>query len=731
MVDSSATQSAKEPQESRNVSLDYDALHRVNFASAQNNVATIRRVAINNPTEKALTNVRITLRAVPPIFREKVWTLDRITPGSEFEVSNSNLSTVLDIERLAGLDEAEIGEIEFCVEADGFQTIVEKSRIELLARDEWGGVNDMAQILAAFVSPNCPAVARLLKEASRLLEAAGHDGSMDGYQLEDPRRAYMLAGAIWSAATGLGLTYAEPPASFEQEGQKVREPDRIVDEGLATCLDSALFLSAAFEASGLNSAVLFSQGHAWVGVWIHKSDFGHVTEPDVVAVRKAVQACEFVPIETTFLTKRPSVGFEQAVDEGRRRLSEEREPEFVMAVDVSRSRAARIRPLASHRVRGGAGTGQQDEVVPAALPKPPDFNLLPGEERDEKPHTSHDRIERWQRKLLDLSLRNRLLNYRDGKQTLPLRCPNVAALEDQLADGKKFRGLSLKEENPVADRTVSPEDAQRIEEEVTRDAFERGQIAVPLTRQEMNNRFLTLFRRAKSDIQEGGTNTLFLAVGFLRWRKTERDMRIYRAPLLLIPVKLERRSAKSDFRIVHHEDGVRINSTLLEFLKRDFQVQIPKLEGELPCDDSGIDVPLILEILRRKVHDISGFEVVEDLALSTFSFAKFLMWKDLVDRTDKLRQNRLVKHLIDEPEDAYGQLSDHAPVTPEEIDRRHTPQDLLIPLPADSSQLAAVIAASEGQDFVLIGPPGTGKSQTIANIITQCIGKGKNGSFCR
>ena len=132
--------------------------------------------------------MRITLRAAPPIIGEKTWTLDRIAPEAEYEVRD--ISTPLDIGHLAGLDEAEVGELEFRVEADGLETIVEKIRIEMLARDEWGGVSDMAQILAAFVSPNDPAVASVLKEAARLLEAAGHDGSMNGYQSEDPRRAY-------------------------------------------------------------------------------------------------------------------------------------------------------------------------------------------------------------------------------------------------------------------------------------------------------------------------------------------------------------------------------------------------------------------------------------------------------------------------------------------------------------------------------------------------------------
>ena len=709
------------------VSLRLRALGRVNFASAQNDVAIVEEITVQNPTDEALADIRLTLRAVPPIIREKTWSIDRVASGSDLPVSD--LSTPLDIERLQGLDEAEIGELEFRMEAQGLQTIVERRRIELLARDEWGGVGDMAQILAAFVSPNDAAVARVLKDAARQLEGAGRDGSMDGYQSGDPRRAYMLADAIWSAVTGLGLTYAEPPASFETEGQKIRGPARIAGERLATCLDSTLFLAAAFEAAGLNPAVLFSQGHAWVGVWIVKNDFGHVTEPDVVAVRKAVQAREFVPIETTLLTKRPSIGFDRAVDEGRRRLAEDRDPEFAMAVDIARSRAARIRPLASHRVAETLEADAVDDAAPAALSPVPDFGLLPSEIGDEEPETPQDRIERWQRKLLDLSLRNRLLNYRDSKQTLPLRCPNVATLEDKLAAGKKFQGFSLDDSDPFGHRTVSPEEALRIEEEVIRDAFERGELVVPLPGKDMDNRLLVLYRRARSDMQEGGTNTLFLAAGFLRWKKAEGDTRTYRAPLLLIPVKLERRSAKSPFRIAHHEDDVRINSTLLEFLKRDFDLRIPELEGELPGDDSGVDVPGVFEIMRRRVRDVAGFEVVEELALSTFSFAKYLMWKDLVDRSDQLRKNRLVKHLIDGAEEWYGDGEDSAPIAPEEVDRRRLPRDLLTPLPADSSQLAAVLSASEGRDFVLVGPPGTGKSQTITNIIAQCLGEGKTVLF--
>lgn len=717
-------QNKKESEGQLQAIIRIEYAERINFASAQNDVAVLHSLKIENTSDEPITDIKLTVTSDPPVFTKKEWNVDRIAAASD--ISLQNLSTPLNIAMLSRQNEAEIGELVVTIENSKGDLLEERCRIELLARDEWGGVDGMAQLLAAFVSPNDPVVAALLKEASRLLEGAGLNGSIDGYQSGDPGRVWLLAGAIWSAATGLGLSYAVPPASFEHQGQKIRGPGRIRSEGLATCLDSSLLLAAAYEAAGLHPAVLFSDEHAWVGVWLAKRDFGHITEPDITVVRKAAQAKEFVAIETTLMTKRPSIGFAHAVDDGRRRLSEDRESEFTMAVDIARARVSRIRPLA---MPGDALPVEiePDEAAPAALPKPLDLETLPGETREDAPNTPPGRVERWQRKLLDLSLRNRLLNFKDTKQSLLFLCPDVSALEDDLANSKKFSMLALREDDPVGSRALSPEDRQRTEENVVADAFEKRQITVPLTSVDMKNRLLTLHRKAKSDMQEGGTNTLFLAAGFLRWKKTEGDTRIYRAPLLLIPVKLERHSAQSDFRILHHEDDVRINSTLFEFLKRDFDLCIPEFEGELPRDASGIDVPYIFEIMRQKVRDVAGFEVVEELALSTFSFAKFLMWKDLVDRTDQLRENALVRHLVDNPSEPIEPSGSQFP--PSELDAQLAPKDLVMPLPADSSQLSAVMAAADGQDFVLIGPPGTGKSQTIANIISQCLANSKTVLF--
>ena len=590
----------------------------------------------------------------------------------------------------------------------------------------------MASILAAFITPNDPTIAKICKRAGMLLEKNGKKGALDGYQSKDPSRSYMLAAGIWSAIVEMGLTYAEPPASFEVTGQKIRSPLRIRNEGLATCLDSALLFAGALEATGLNPVVIFLQSHAFTGVWLTDKTLKSQTERDVVEIRKAIAAREFIAFETTLITSRPAIGFEFALKKANEYLSEASERLFDSAIDIRRSRFASITPLASHQV-GNATMADTDTIEAPPLPPDPHFNLLPSEETSEDNKTPEGRIDRWQKKLLDLTLRNKLINFKDNKQSIPLLSPNLPKLENMLAEGHSLRIISIKEENPagVRDNTLHQRrSGNNINDEFAASALERNQICVSLALNEMNNRLVTLYRKAKSEMEEGGANTLYLAAGFLKWKKEGHSQETYKAPILLLPVTLKRQSAHSHFDLVDHEDDVRINSTLLQFLKRDFEVNTSALEGELPTDEAGIDVPLIFDRMRQIIRDISGFEVIEDAALSTFSFAKYLMWKDLVDRTDDLRKNRLVSHLIDSPDTPFTQHCEGSCLPcPHDIDNRTSKQELLTPLPADGSQLAAIIAAMDGYDFVVIGPPGTGKSQTIANMIAQCLAVGKTILF--
>jgi len=111
----------------------------------------------------------------------------------------------LDAAYLAGLNEAERGDVTLTLTSRAVTLAEIHLPVRLLARDEWGGVADMAQLLPAFVMPNDPAVAKLLRSAAEQLTAHGHPSGLDGYQSGDPKRAFMLSAAIYSAVSALGL----------------------------------------------------------------------------------------------------------------------------------------------------------------------------------------------------------------------------------------------------------------------------------------------------------------------------------------------------------------------------------------------------------------------------------------------------------------------------------------------------------------------------------------------
>ena len=301
---------------------------------------------------------------------------------------------------------------------------------------------------------------------------------------------------------------------------------------------------------------------------------------------------------------------------------------------------------------------------------------------------SESRVERWKRKLLDLSLRNRLLNAKDGKQFVPLSCDDIGKLEDRLS----------------ANVAVN--------------------VDTPLPRAECQKRLKEIYRAGRIALEESGVNSVYVAVGFLEYKQDLAEKIAYRAPVLLIPVRLERKSASDGYRMVRLDEETRLNTTLVEFLRSEFGLSLSALDP-LPEDDSGVDVGKVMNCLREAVHGKS-WDVVEEAALGFFSFGKMALWQDVASHMDVMRKNPLVDHLA-----VGGRIYDDGiEVFPPEEIAQHIDQSMLYcPLGADASQLTAVLYSELGKSFVLHGPPGTGKSQTITNIIAHNLAIGRRVLF--
>ncbi|MGB3602671.1 DUF4011 domain-containing protein [Gordonia sp. (in: high G+C Gram-positive bacteria)] len=235
----------------------------------------------------------------------------------------------------------------------------------------------------------------------------------------------------------------------------------------------------------------------------------------------------------------------------------------------------------------------------------------------------------------------------------------------------------------------------------------------------------SLMRRASSDYLERGVSILYMSFGLLEWKDIDdKDMV---SPILLQPVELHSQGPKATPTIAEGDDGAVINPALLLRLK-EFGIELPEAE-----DLDSESVTDVLDLVRTKLETaddaISQWTMTDDTYLGTFSFMKEAMFRDLQDNEAAVLASPLVRALAtSNPKKQTAAFRFNA-IPSAQIDDHFSPEVTPLVLDADSSQRAAIAAALAGKSFVLDGPPGTGKSQTIANMIGSLVHANKSVLF--
>ena len=689
---------------------------RVSFAMQQNGVPWVDSVALTLKHTTPIEDITIRLSLDNDEAEPWVGRLARLDPETQIALTPDTF--VLSAKTLAMRTEAERTAI-VCEVTSAEGAMKKIFPIDLLAFDQWPGVGYFPELTAAFVTPNHPKVAELLHIARGVLSEQNDSDALDGYQSKSRQRASLIAEACFNAVAAQNIGYINPPASFELTGQRVRLIDQVIRENFGTCLDLSLTLMSMWEQCGLHPLVLLPEGHAMPAVWTHDAHLAEAVIDEPARIRNLIELGEIIPVEATHLTQRGAM-FAGAIDAAKEKIQSPGNAFHAVDIRSARKRGVRPLPLRDDGQSGVDLDAVKTEVHQTANSTIDRVALADRAEAWEREQDSISdeqvpaaaRILRWQKRLLDLSLRNRLLNYKETGRTLPISVPDLPELENKLANGERFKVL------PKQDDTQA----------FLRDELADNHLRANATDAESQKRLLNLYRTAKSSIEETGANVLYLALGLLKWYEHDNADQERFAPLVMLPVTLVRGSASGGgytYTLQLSEEPLYPNVTLLEKLRVDFGVETDGLD-DLPEDENGLDIDLIFRNFRSAIRNMPRWEVLDACSIGLFSFNKFLMWKDLQEKTDRLKENRLVEHLVELPDADFDvrPFPDSA-----KLDDELRPDDLLCTRDADSSQLAAICAAAEERTFVLEGPPGTGKSQTIANVIADALARGRRVLF--
>lgn len=696
-----------------------NATDTVGFASERCGIPVVFEIEIRNhsasPTDAATMEIRIE----PAIARTRL-SVPAITPGARHTIARPDISLRADtLRRMAERTPASL-ELDIFTNDQTLGRHVQK--IDILAFNEWDR-RGLPEMLAAFVLPNDPAVAALLDRTRTLLEEATGNPAIDGYQSKSRGRARALIESVFRAIQQANITYIEPPASFEASGQKIRLPEAVMAARMGTCIDISLLAAAALEQCGLHPIIILQKGHAFPGAWLVDDRLPVAAGDSISTIRKLISAGDLVVFDSSTSVARPPAPFARACAVAGRHV--EREADFQYAIDVVAARRLHILPLPIGSDEGLFSSQRGDAAAAPAdgSPPPSDHEYPPAAAAPRR----GDRLDTWRGKLLDLTLRNRLIHYKPGAKSVALDAPELEDLEDLFITKEKFTiepavvssGTDPREAALMATR-VAPD----VAASTRRKLLEKGRVASRHNEKDLSDRLLTMYRTARLELQESGASTLNLALGFVRWHEDDTDTKGHLAPILLYPVEIERRRASLHFEIRLRNDEPRLNETLLEKLKLDFHLDFTELR-EVPRDDAGIDVRRVMDILGRALARVPRFEVIREAHIAFFSFQKYIMWRDLDAARAMVASHGFVSTLAGRA----GILQQQPFPDPATLDQDFPPSRNRLILDADSSQHAAVAAALNGCSFVLQGPPGTGKSQTITNMIAECIAAGRRVLF--
>lgn len=659
----------KEVVKSDNFELTIDYNPEVNYVAVFNGAEFCKSITVKNTGKKAVN--RFTLTVGGFYFPDVSFEIDAIPAGQEILVDCSSVKPSL--EKLTLLAEATYSEISITLSKTTRELDHFKIPVTIQAWNYWDSNPQRYDDIASFVMPNHDYVLELMANASSMLKEANPLNSMNGYDALTFENFLQQLECVWNALTSEKIQYLTQIYNVAEAGQKIMTVDMIKRFKQGNCMDLSLLLCSCLERLNLSPLLIFVPGHVLVGLW--KSPYDSVENSvlkDGKELAKMIldrKNSKMIVMEAT-LFRYANSNVKEAIESGFETISKLR---VDFAVDIKMARVFGIKPLPFAFMPVDTGSQKIDIDGYTAMP------------------AGSARQDGWERKLLDITLRNPMLNLKPGKSILTLH---------------------------------------DIDLNKTIETFKAGQLSDLVTGSEKvkEEGLTTIYRASRLAIEETGANSLFCALGTLTWYDKDSD-RANLSPVIFVPATIVRKKALT-YEIRPRDEEPRINVTLVEMMRQLFGIDFPDLDP-IPTDDNGFpDWKTIFQVFREQIVAINKhqpedrqWKLSDASYIGIFSFTKFLMWNDIHSHPAVILQHPLIKGLIDNRYNCGLDTSDQERI-PNEFE-----EGLMMPVDFDSSQLKAIYEAHHDNSFVLYGPPGTGKSQTITNMIADAIFNGKKVLF--
>ena len=357
------------------------------------------------------------------------------------------------------------------------------------------------------------------------------------------------------------------------------------------------------------------------------------------------------------------------------------------------------------------------------------------------------RIEEWRSQLLDTTKRNRLISLKLGRTgALKLIHPPAESLWEQLVSLGGTMSFPMKQElvgepeesndqdpsgqypsvfDPETDGN-SPTGRIDLGRCLDSPRLLETHVLTDLSDKLLKPRLGRLALNARTSMTEQGVPTLFLTFGMMRWFESPDSQVEILSPLLLVPAELGRENVGSPWQLKVQEDEVVPNHSLVQLMSSSFAIRLPDPPDTEEVDPSGWRDRHFAGV-REAIRHQKRWEVLDDCCLGIFSFQKIAMWEDLGKNQDQIAAHDLCRAIGGD-----GSVRLKVPQglpRDRELDKATHPGRTFHILDSDSSQHEAIEAAKRGASLIVDGPPGTGKSQTIANIIAEFLAEGKSVLF--